>query len=421
MADSRRTSIRVKLTMVYSLIFAGTSMSLMAGTFLVVRRTLVDEFHRLNNFDLKGDGGSELPTGKVVTIDRTGVPVTIGDLRSKINADQTTALEAMTNHLLITVLTMAAVACVLAVVVGWLLSGRVIRPLRLIVGTAETIAGSNLHRRIRMTGPNDELRHLAETFDAMLERLDRSFDAQRRFIGNASHELRTPLAVSRTLIQVAMSRPESSADLRKLGTKLLTVNAQQATLTDSLLVLARSDQEIRDPRLVDLDAVTRTVLDSSRDHATQARVELVCESAPIQVRGDPVLLTQLVQNLIQNAIDYNYANGQVRVALDSTDGRCHLRISNTGPVIPPDDVAVIFEPFRQLESPRSKTTGGTHGVGLGLSIAEAIITAHHGSIIAEAQLGGGLTMTATLPIAGLGVAGQERHWLSKRTVAARSR
>ncbi len=192
------------------------------------------------------------------------------------------------------------------------MSGRMIRPLQLITNLAESIAHSSLHRRIRMAGPPDELKRLADTFDAMLDRLDQSFDGQRRFVGNAAHELRTPLAISRALIQVAMQRPNASTDLRDLGDKLLKINIQRTQLTESLLTLALAEQTLTDLEPVDLRTVCVEVLHRYRDAATEADVELITDLAPVVIPGDAVLITQLVTNLVSNAIAYNRPGGRSR-------------------------------------------------------------------------------------------------------------
>lgn len=375
--------------------FFVASSALVLATYLLVRHSMTAEFRRLNFVDIKAKrGGPPLPDTKVVDIGADGTPITVGDLKSRITAEQQEALTATTSSLLTISVATAVAGGLLALVVGWLMSGRVIRPLQTISATAESIAGSNLHRRIRMRGPRDELKRLADTFDAMLERLDRSFDGQRRFVGNASHELRTPLAVSRTLIQVAMDRPGSSDDLRKLGTDLLAINTQQVQLTDALLTLARSDQELTETQPVDVGAVTTGVVDRARDAARSAGVELSTHIQAAIVPGDPVLLTQLVENLVRNAIDYNRPGGQAVVTVATDPGQVRLTVDNSGDPIDPAAIPGLFEPFRRLGTPR---TGDTEGIGLGLSIVRSIAHAHHGAVVAAARPEGGLTLNVTLP------------------------
>jgi signal transduction histidine kinase len=382
------------LTLVYGAMILAVTTALVITTYFLVRQSMITEFQRLNVADLKDKRGVELPPGKVIALDSDGSPITLADLKSRITLDQQQALDATTGNLLTISVATAVVGGLVALVACWLMSGRVIRPLRVINDTAESIAHSNLHRRIRMSGPADELKGLADTFDAMLDRLDHSFDGQRRFVGNASHELRTPLAVSRTLIQVAMGRPDASADLRELGHKLLEINTRQTQLTDALLTLARSDQNLTEVGPVDLGSVCLDVIDQFRDAATQAEVEVITAVESAVVPGDSVLLTQLVTNLVSNAIAYNRPGGHVMITVDSAPtGDGLITVENTGDPIDPAAVAELFEPFRRLGPQRL-----THpGVGLGLSIVRSIAYAHGGQVAATAGPDGGLIVRIELP------------------------
>lgn len=390
---SRRVSVRVRLTLGYAATFFVVSSVLIAVAYLLVDQSMRTEFRRLNSFDLKTKGGTSLPLQKVVDYAADGTPITVADMKSRITEQQELALQATSTHLLGISVAVALVGGLLALLVCWLLAGRAIRPLAMINDTAESIAGSSLDRRIRMNGPPDELKRLADTFDAMLERLDRSFDGQRRFVGNASHELRTPLAVTRTLVQVAMERPGASGDLRELGSKLLDINTQQARLTDALLTLARSEQALTAVVPVDVGAVVRGVLARHGDAAEAAGVELRPNVRAAVVPGDAVLLAQLVQNLVSNAVHYNHRGGTVVVSVLAAGGQCRLIVENTGPVVP--DAAELFEPFRRTGTPR---VNGQSGVGLGLSIVRSIAHAHGGQALATPRPSGGLTVTVTLPM-----------------------
>jgi signal transduction histidine kinase len=377
-------------------VFFAASILLVFATYLLLRRTLIAGYLRMNVLDLKGM--SDLPPNKIMGFADDGTPITFADLQSRFTDQQHQALNASTNSLVVISLVIVIASGLLAVAVGWMMAGRVIRPLQRISRTAEVIAAGNLRRRIRMSGPADELKRLADTFDDMLDRLDSAFEGQRRFVGNASHELRTPLAVSRTLIQVAMGRDSSSADLRELGCVLLDINTQQVRLTDALLTLARSDQGIPDARLVDLVTVVHGVLDRTKELAAAKGVEVVVGTQTAFVSGDPVLLSQLVNNLVRNAVVYNSAGGRAAIELSASADRVQLVVSNTGPLVDADSVAGLFEPFRRLGSPR--TAGdGSDGVGLGLSIVESIARAHRGQVTAVSRSGGGLTVTVTLPVA----------------------
>ncbi|RRR99338.1 sensor histidine kinase [Glycomyces terrestris] len=285
------------------------------------------------------------------------------------------------------------------VALGWFVAGRMLRPLTQITDTAARIAeapaaGQGLHERIRVEGPQDELRELAETFNRMLERLDHSFDGQRSFLSNASHELRTPLTVTRALLEVAVNRQGASADTRQLGETLLEVNARHERLIDGLLLLMRSDRELGERSYVDLADIAEHV--AAQTPAPGVAVATSCGEAP--VRGEPVLLERLVQNLVENAVRYNAPeDGWVEVATRTEDGRAVLEVSNSGPVIPAFEAPGLFEPFRRLGTERLATA--SKGAGLGLSIVRAVAQAHGGEATAVPRPEGGLTVTVTLPAA----------------------
>jgi signal transduction histidine kinase len=285
---------------------------------------------------------------------------------------------------------------VLAFAVGYVMAGRVLAPLGRITRTARGVASSDLKRRIELDGPDDELKELADTFDDMLERLERSFDAQRRFVANASHELRTPLAINRTLLEVQLSDPAASADLQQLGKTLLSTNERSEQLVEGLLLLARSDNEIVDRKPVELAEAASQALDQSRAEANDRRVTLRSTLGSALVQGNGVLLERIALNLVQNAVRYNAPDdGWVEVTTAAEAGYAVLVVSNTGPVVPAYEIDNLFEPFRRL---RTERTGSDKGVGLGLSIARSVARAHGGSISAVPREGGGLVMRVAIPI-----------------------
>jgi signal transduction histidine kinase len=279
-----------------------------------------------------------------------------------------------------------------AVTFCWLMADRVLRPLQKITETAHRVADRNLHERIALDGPQDEIKELADTFDSMLERLDRAFDSQARFVANASHELRTPLAINRTLLEVALKRPDPPPQLKDLGLTLLDVNARHERLVDGLLTLARSEQSVITKDPVDLADLARHLT----EHADAGDIEVTTtlESAPTM--GDTVLLERVVQNLVQNAIVYNVTGGWLSVTTRTRDHTAELAVANTGPVVPGYEVTGLFEPFRRLNN-RVKSTH--QGVGLGLSIVRSVARAHGGEVAAQPRSGGGLVVTVRLPSA----------------------
>lgn len=285
---------------------------------------------------------------------------------------------------------------VVAFAFGYVMAGRVLSPLGRITRTARAVAGSDLSRRIELDGPDDELKELADTFDDMLDRLDRSFESQRRFVANASHELRTPLAINRTLLEVQLADPGASQDLQQLGKTLLATNLRSEQLVEGLLLLARSDNEVVERKPVDLAEAAAQAIDQTRSEAQAKGVELRSgDLAPAVVQGSGVLLERIALNLVQNAVRYNAADGWVEVATRTDGGLALLTVANTGPVVPAYELDNIFEPFRRL---RTERTNSDRGVGLGLSIVRSVARAHGGSITAEAREGGGLVMRVAIPV-----------------------
>ncbi|ROT27971.1 cell wall metabolism sensor histidine kinase WalK [Micromonospora sp. HM5-17] len=290
-----------------------------------------------------------------------------------------------------------AVVSVTAVAFSWLIAGRALQPLHQITGTARRIAGAGgvgygLHERIALQGPRDEVKELADTFDLMLERLDRSFDGQRRFVANASHELRTPLALNRSLLELAITRPDAPAELRQLGETLLAINERHERLIDGLLTLADSEQRVVDRTRIDLAEVAAYVADQA---AGTSNLPIHRRLAPAPTAGDPVLLERLTQNLVENAVRHNLpSGGEVWIDTDTVDGWARLTVINTGPVVPGYEVETLFQPFRRLRRDR---VAGERGFGLGLSIVRAVATAHGGAVRAEPREGGGLAVTVELP------------------------
>jgi signal transduction histidine kinase len=298
---------------------------------------------------------------------------------------------------LATLISQGAIALVVvsaaAIALGWLVAGRMLQPLQQITATARRIADASdadrgLHERIALTGPQDEIKELADTFDVMLARLDHSFDGQRRFIASASHELRTPLTLNRTLLEVALTREAASEEVRQLGSTLLAINERHGRLIDGLLLLAQSERPVAERSYVDLADIVEHV-------AVSDTVKVLTEPQEATVAGNPVLLERLVQNLVENGVRHNVAvNGWVRVRTGTRlDGWVVLEVSNSGPVIPRYEVPGLFEPFHRYSTERLHSPGA----GLGLSIVRAVARAHGGDARADARDEGGLVVTVTLP------------------------
>ncbi|SPT58579.1 MULTISPECIES: sensor histidine kinase [Actinomadura] len=282
---------------------------------------------------------------------------------------------------------------------GWLIAGRVLTPLHRVTETARRIAGSpaadrSLHERIALPGPHDEVKELADTFDSMIERLDRSFDGQRRFVANASHELRTPLTLGRALVEVAMHRDSASPDVRQLGETLLQINMRHERLITGLLLLARSENEITTRAPVDLADVVGHVASQTALEARDTGITVETSAAEAMTTGDALLLERVVQNLLENGLRHNTEAGWVSVACRTENGHAVLEVTNSGPPIPPYEIPALFEPFRRMDSDRIVTA---KGAGLGLSIVHSIVRAHDGTVTAAPRKTGGLHVTVTLP------------------------
>jgi signal transduction histidine kinase len=295
--------------------------------------------------------------------------------------------------LIFSAISLAGIA-VAAAGIGWIIAGRVLRPLSTITAAARRIAASSLHERLALQGPDDELKELGDTLDNLFARLEASFDAQRRFAANASHELRTPLTRERTLLQVTLADPASSIGTwQAVSRELLASNAEQERLIEGLLTLASSEGEIGEREPLDLAAITGEALAIARPAITRLGLNVRTDIQPATLDGDSLLVQQLVTNLIDNAVRHNKRGGDVHVATATSSGEAVLSVTNSGPVIPAAEVERLFQPFQRL-GPRLARRDG-HGHGLGLSIVRAIATAHDASIRARPLPAGGLAVDVT--------------------------
>ncbi|MGW7369827.1 sensor histidine kinase [Streptomyces sp. NPDC054841] len=386
-----RPTIRIRLTLLYGGMFLIAGILLLSIIYLLAAQAL----HSANEMPFK-----LLPDSKV-QLTSNACPA----LQSGLTADQAnTALKvcfaAQRQEALDELLTRSLFALlglsVIAFAFGYAMAGRVLSPLGKITRTARRVVGSDLSRRIELDGPDDELKELADTFDEMLDRLERAFSAQQRFVANASHELRTPLAINRTLLEVQLADPGAPPELQQLGKTLLATNERSEQLVEGLLLLARSDNQIVERKPVDLAEVAGRAVDQTRAEAEAKGVEIRGRRALAVVQGNGVLLERIALNLVQNAVRYNVPeDGWVEVTTETQPGQAVLVVANTGPVVPAYEIDNLFEPFRRLRQAR---TGSDKGVGLGLSIARSVARAHGGRIIAEPREGGGLVMRVTLPV-----------------------
>jgi signal transduction histidine kinase len=313
------------------------------------------------------------------------------------------------DYLLHTGLVYFAIIVVIGASGGYLLAKQALRPIAKVTQLAQQLSTETLDQRIHLGGPDDELRELADTFDAMLARLDAAFDSQRLFVANASHELRTPLTVIRTELDVTLSDPKASKEeLRRMGQDALSATERAQRLVGSLLVLARlqagvsSELETREP--VNLADMVPGVLDSIRAEATSRGITVEDDVEPAHTVGDPYLLERLIGNLVENAVRHNVDGGWLRLSCGETADRAWLHVANGGALIPQSDVEGLFEPFRRGGKGRT----ATRGAGLGLAIVRLIVEAHHGRVQAAAPPFGGLALRIELPRSWGGMRAQQR-------------
>lgn len=282
--------------------------------------------------------------------------------------------------------------------VSWWLVGRVLAPLRAVTDTARRLSPESLGTRIGVPGSRGEVAELAAGFDAMLDRLQAAFDAQRRFVANASHELRTPLAVLRTEVDVTLADPDADVgELRRMGAVVRDASRRADELVDGLLLLARTEGGAElGPRVpVDLADTVVVAVAAMHDEARRRGLTVRSCTQPAEVLGDPVLLGRIAGNLVENAVRHNVDGGRVEISTGAAvGGGMALRVCSDGAMVPPERVAELFEPFRRGPVER---TGSARGAGLGLSIVRAIVHAHGGTVAAEPVAGGGLTVTVQLP------------------------
>jgi signal transduction histidine kinase len=296
------------------------------------------------------------------------------------------------SHLLTYSLITLAVVIALAAILGWIVAGRALRPVHRITAAARAASEHNLSARVDLRGPRDELHELAETFDDMLDRLQAAFEGQKRFIANASHELRTPLAVMRTTADVVLDNPDATPDdLRAMAADIRAAVDHAEHLIGALLILARNERGLAVHEPVDLATVAEDVLDAARLDGRRVHATL----EPAVISGDPVLAEHLTANLVDNAIRYNAAAGDVWVTTATAAGSSRLTVANTGPLLSPADADRIFEPFQRLEDRTSHD-----GFGLGLTIVASIAAIHGGTVTARPRDEGGLSVTVVIPSAG---------------------
>jgi signal transduction histidine kinase len=373
-----RRSLRLRLTVLYGALFALSGAGLLGITYGLVAH---------------GDSGkkSMVVSSNGQTIDSLKLAGVLAYTNRQLGAQRAAELR----QLLIVSGVALLIMVVVSVLLGWWMAGRALWPVRQMTGKARWISEANLHERLAVAGPDDELKELGDTFDGLLARLENAFEAQQRFVANASHELRTPLTLQRATIEVALADPGADATtLRGVCERVLAAGGEQERLIEALLTLARSQRGLDRREAVDVAALAGRVVAGRRaDEAVAVRVDAAC--APAWTAGDPRLVERLIGNLVDNAVRHNVPGGWATVWAGTDGGRALVRVVNSGPPVPPERIEALFQPFQRIED----RAAHPDGLGLGLSIVAAIAGAHGAHLTATARPGGGLDVAvAFVPV-----------------------
>jgi hypothetical protein len=368
-----RRTVRLRLTLVYGALFIASGTALLAITYVLVWHATYPK----------------LPSAEE---------------RQRPSVQAKAALEihehaALMHQLLASYGIGLAVTALLSIAFGWLVAGRVLRPLRAMTAATRRISDQNLHERLAVRGPDDELKHLGDTIDDLLARLEGAFDAQRRFVANASHELRTPLTMMRTALDVATNKPAPpSHEVTALAGKVRLGLDKADRLVENFLTLARAQYSATlRTSAASLDQIAATLVAEHRDAIDDQRLTVQQKHHHTLIHGNQALLTHLIDNLVDNAVRHNQPGGWIRVATDTDRDTARLVVENSGPILDQSHVDELLQPFRRLPPDRAGTT--ETGVGLGLAIVATIVTTHHGDLDLHARPDGGLRVTVTLPLA----------------------
>ncbi|MFI6514322.1 sensor histidine kinase [Spirillospora sp. NPDC050679] len=401
-------SLRVRLTVTYAVLFLVAGVVLLGVTYALFNQQLSRPGTKVVLSLGKGPSPAGEPEARPgVQVGPPADPERDRVFQRKIEDIADRQRESLRKAATTSLITQGGIALAVvggaATAFGWLIAGRVLAPLHQVTDTARRIAaapaaGRGLHERIALRGPADDVKELADAFDTMVERLDRSFDGQRRFVANASHELRTPLTLGRALVEMAMHRKSASPDVKRLGENLLEINLRHERLIAGLLLLAGSENEVTERTPVDLADVVGHVAAQTAPEADRSGITVREDPGEAVTAGNALLLERLVQNLVENGIRHNAGDGGWVAVASRTrpDGRAEVEVANSGPVVPPYEVPSLFEPFRRMDADRLVTA---KGAGLGLSIVRSVAVAHGGEVAARPRAGGGLVVTVVLPAA----------------------
>jgi signal transduction histidine kinase len=397
--------VRTRITLTYAALFLAAGTALLALTYgllaaslptqppssLTISSQVLNDMHQAcQQTGVRYKGDRPIPVPHNLNECKQAMGAYYAGSAAAFQAQRQQAL----SNLLRSALVGLGVVTVASAGLGWFISGRVLRPVRVITETARRASEQHLGERLQLNGARDELKELADTFDDMLERLDTAFATQRRFVANASHELRTPLTVMRTAIDVSLAKP--SPTVRQLTDMAMRVRRsidKAESMIEALLTLAVSDQGKLSTEFTDLATWAEDAIDAAAPEIARLNLTVEAKLDPAETTGDPQLLERMISNLVDNAVRHNEPGGWIRLRTGSSDTAVYLEIANSGPFIPDDKVPELFEPFRRMEA----RTGVRDGAGLGLSIARSVITAHRATVTGRSQPEGGLDISVVIP------------------------
>ena len=391
--------IRTRITLIYAALFFAAGSALLGLTYGLVASTLPAQpaaGPKTSIEQAKLEQLCGLERAKAPTVPKTQLPACaqLKAFSAGASTGSQTQRQRALNELLVFSLIGLGAMTLASGGLGWVMAGRVLRPVRVITETARRASEQHLGERLALTGARDELKELADTFDDMLERLDAAFAAQRRFVANASHELRTPLTVMRTAIDVTLAKPAATtAQLEDMAVRVRRSVDRAESMVEALLTLAVSDQGTVSTEYTDLATWAEDAIDAATPEIDRLDLRLDAKLDPAETTGDPQLLERMIWNLVDNAVRHNERGGWIRLRTGTSDAGVYLEIANSGPYIPDDAVPSLFEPFRRMEA----RTTRRDGAGLGLSIARSVLSAHQATVSARSQPAGGLEICVVIP------------------------